>query len=158
MMMNTWKTQEKLKRRFTLPNELFSLELNSAEISIYAYLLYCEDRKTHQCWPSYKTISKAVNLSLKTVKKYVTELVDKGLISTENTTVITKKGIKRNGNLPSTPPRRAGRAFLLGGCNWAVLRCKVVGSKENQEEMSWLTAFLGGLPRWSRPKMEVNYE
>lgn len=98
-MMNTWQTQEKLKRRFTLPNELFSLELNSAEISIYAYLLYCEDRKTHQCWPSYKTISKAVNLSLKTVKKYVTELVDKGLIYTENTTVITKNGMKRNGNL-----------------------------------------------------------
>lgn len=102
MVMNTWKTQEKLKRRFTLPNELFSLELNSAEISIYAYLLYCEDRKTHQCWPSYKTISKAVNLSLKTVKKYVTELVDKGLISTENTSVITKKGIKRNGSLRYT--------------------------------------------------------
>lgn len=101
-MLNTWQTQEKLKRRFTLPNELFSLELNSAEISIYAYLLYCEDRKTHQCWPSYKTISKAVNLSLKTVKKYVTELVDKGLISTENTTVITKKGIKRNGSLRYT--------------------------------------------------------
>lgn len=102
MMMNTWKMQEKLKRRFTLPNELFSLELNSAEISIYAYLLYCEDRKTHQCWPSYKTISKAVDLSLKTVKKYVTELVDKGLISTENTSVITKKGIKRNGSLRYT--------------------------------------------------------
>ena len=101
-MMNTWQTQEKLKRRFTLPNELFSLELNSAEISIYAYLLYCEDRKTHQCWPSYKTISKAVDLSLKTVKKYVTELVEKGLISTENTTVITKKGIKRNGSLRYT--------------------------------------------------------
>lgn len=101
-MLNTWQTQEKLKRRFTLPNELFSLELNSAEISIYAYLLYCEDRKTHQCWPSYKTISKAVNLSLKTVKKYVTELVEKGLISTENTTVITKKGIKRNGSLRYT--------------------------------------------------------
>ena len=101
-MINTWQKQEKLKRRFTLPNELFSLGLNSAEISIYAYLLYCEDRKTHQCWPSYKAISKAVNLSLKTVKKYVTELVDKGLISTENTSVITKKGIKRNGSLRYT--------------------------------------------------------
>lgn len=101
-MLNTRQKQEKLKRRFTLPNELFSLGLNSAEISIYAYLLYCEDRKTHQCWPSYKTISKAVDLSLKTVKKYVTELVEKGLISTENTTVITKKGIKRNGSLRYT--------------------------------------------------------
>lgn len=101
-MMNTWQTQEKLKRRFTLPNELFSLELNSAEISIYAYLLYCEDRKTHQCWPSYKKIAEEVGLSPKTVRKYVIELVEKGLISTENTTVTTKKGIKRNGSLRYT--------------------------------------------------------
>ncbi len=101
-MMNGWQKQDLLKRRFTLPNELFSLKLNSAEISIYTYLLYIEDRKTHQCWPSYKTIGKAVDLSPKTVKKYVAELVDKGLISTENTTVITKKGIKRNGSLRYT--------------------------------------------------------
>ena len=102
MMMNGWQKQDLLKRRFTLPNELFSLKLNSAEISIYTYLLYIENRKTHQCWPSYKTIGKAVDLSPKTVKKYVVELVDKGLISTENTTVITKKGIKRNGSLRYT--------------------------------------------------------
>lgn len=101
-MINTWQKQEKLKRRFTLPNELFSLELNSAEISIYAYLLYCEDRKTHQCWPSYKKIAEEVGLSPKTVRKYVIELVEKGLISTENTSVITKKGIKRNGSLRYT--------------------------------------------------------
>ena len=101
-MMNGWQKQDLLKRRFTLPNELFMLKLNSAEISIYAFLLYCEDRKTHQCWPSYKTIGKAVKLSTKTVKKYVGALVDKGLISTENTTVITKKGIKRNGSLRYT--------------------------------------------------------
>lgn len=101
-MMNGWQKQDLLKRRFTLPNELFSLKLNSAEISIYTYLLYIENRKTHQCWPSYKTIGKAVKLSNKTVKKYVAELVDKGLISTENTTVTTKKGVKRNGSLRYT--------------------------------------------------------
>ena len=101
-MLNAWQKQEKLKRRFTLPNELFSLELSSAEISIYAYLLYCEDRKTHQCWPSYKKIAKEVGLSPKTVRKYIIELVDKGLISTENTSVITKKGVKRNGSLRYT--------------------------------------------------------
>lgn len=101
-MMNGWQKQDLLKWRFTLPNELFSLKLNSAEISIYTYLLYIEDRKTHQCWPSYKTIGKAVELSPKTVKKYVAELLDKGLISTENTTVTTKKGVKRNGSLRYT--------------------------------------------------------
>lgn len=101
-MLNTWQKQEKLKRRFTLPNKLFSLELNSAEISIYAYLLYCEDRKTHQCWPSYKKIAEEVGLSPKTVRKYIIKLVEKGLISTENTTVTTKRGIKRNGSLRYT--------------------------------------------------------
>ena len=101
-MMNGWQKQDLRKWRFTLPNELFSLKLNSAEISIYTYLLYIEDRKTHQCWPSYKTIGKAVELSPKTVKKYVAELLDKGLISTENTTVTTKKGVKRNGSLRYT--------------------------------------------------------
>ena len=93
---------ELLKRRFTLPNEMFALELNSAEISIYAYLLYLENRQTHQCWPSYKTIGKAVDLSPKTVKKYVSELVDKGLIATENTSIITRDGMKRNGSLRYT--------------------------------------------------------
>ncbi len=37
-MLNTWQRQDLFKRRFTLPNELFSLKLNSAEISIYTYL------------------------------------------------------------------------------------------------------------------------
>lgn len=100
--MNTWQKQDPLKRRFTLPNELFSLGLNSAEISIYAYLLYCEDRKTHQCWPSYKKIAKEVGLSPKTVRKYIIELTDKGLIATENTTVTTKDGRRRNGSLRYT--------------------------------------------------------
>ncbi len=102
MMLTAWQKQDPIKRRFTLPNELFSLGLSANEISVYAYLLYCENRKTHQCWPSYNAISKAVGLSRKTVKKYVTELVDKGLIATENTTVTTKDGRKRNGSLLST--------------------------------------------------------
>lgn len=98
-MLTAWQKQDPLKRRFTLPNELFSLGLSSNEISVYAYLLYCENRKTHQCWPSYHAISRAVGLSRKTVKKYVTELVEKGLITTENTTITTKDGRKRNGSL-----------------------------------------------------------
>ena len=101
-MQNPYQNQDFLKRRFTLPNELFSLDLNANGISVYAYLLHCENRKTHQCWPSYKTIGEAVGLSPKTVSKYVTELVDKGLISTENTTVVTRDGRKRNGSLRYT--------------------------------------------------------
>ena len=133
-MMNGWQKQDLLKRRFTLPNELFSLGLTTAEISIYTYLLYIEDRKTHQCWPSYKTIGKAVKLSNKTVKKYVAELVDKGLISTENTTVITKKGIKHNGSLRYTIRpiqeavelyhQRQLRQLELDTARWKAQRCE----------------------------------
>lgn len=134
MMLNAWQRQDLLKRRFTLPNELFSLGLITAEISIYTYLLYIEDRKTHQCWPSYKTIGKAVKLSNKTVKKYVAELVDKGLISTENTTVITKKGIKHNGSLRYTIRpiqeavelyhQRQLRQLELDTARWKAQRCE----------------------------------
>ena len=38
-------------------------------------------------------------MSKNTVKKYVDVLRDKGLIETENTSVVTAKGQKRNGNL-----------------------------------------------------------
>lgn len=94
--------QKKPNREFILPNELFALGLNATEVSLYTYLRFREGRKTYQCWPSYKTIGKNLDLSPKTVKKYVAELVDKGLIFTENTTVITKKGIKHNGSLRYT--------------------------------------------------------
>lgn len=41
-------------------------------------------------------------MTAKTVRKYVIELVDKGLISTENTTVTNKDGQKQNGCLRYT--------------------------------------------------------
>lgn len=57
-----------------LPNAIFSLGLTAGELTIYAYLMYCEDKKSHQCWPSYKAIGKAVGMSRNTVQKYVREL------------------------------------------------------------------------------------
>lgn len=87
------------KYYFTLPNEIFSLGLEAGTIAVYGYLLRCEDRRTHQCWPSYKTIGAAVRLSRNTVKKHVAELERKRLITTEPTTVIRQDGRKQNGNL-----------------------------------------------------------
>ena len=66
---------------------------------MYADLMYCEDRKTFQCHPSYKTIGFSVGLSKNTVKKHIDGLVAKQLITIEPTAVITKKGQKRNGTL-----------------------------------------------------------
>lgn len=91
-----------LKNTFPLPNEIFLLGLCPGELAVYAYLLRCESRKTHQCWPSYKTIGKAVGMTENTVAKYVGNLENKGLIRTEPTTVTTKAGKRRNGNLMYT--------------------------------------------------------
>ena len=87
---------------FLLPNEIFYLGLCSGELAVYAYLIYREDRETFQCWPSHNTIGKAVGLSKNTVRKYVGLLEDKCFIKSEYTSIITKKGIKRNGNLKYT--------------------------------------------------------
>ena len=83
---------------FSLPNELFFLNIGHGAITVYAYLLYCEDRRTHQCHPSYRTISGAVHLTVSTVMKHITKLADRQFISVENTTYIDKHGMKWNGN------------------------------------------------------------
>ena len=99
MKYKPWPKRDPIKDYFQLPNEIFMLGLSPGALAVYSYLLCCENRKTYQCWPSYKTIGKAVGMSLNTVRKYVAELEDKQLIHTENTSVITKDGLKRNGNL-----------------------------------------------------------
>ena len=86
------------KNYFPLPNVIFSLGLSPGEIAVYSYLLHCENRKTYQCYPSYKTIGQAVGMSTNTVQKYIFELADKGFITIEPTSVITKSGQKRNGS------------------------------------------------------------
>ena len=92
-------SRDKPGNYFPMPKSIFRLGLTSGEILVYAYLMYCEDRKTFQCHPSYKTIGSAVGLSKNTVKKHIDGLISKQLITTEPTTVITKKGQKHNGTL-----------------------------------------------------------
>ena len=94
--------RDALKDYFPVPNEIFCLGLSSGEIVVYAFLLRCENRKTFQCHPSYKTIGNAVGMSKNTVRKYVDSLIEKRLITAEPTTVYTQKGEKRNGNLRYT--------------------------------------------------------
>ena len=99
MKYNRYPKRDAVKNYFPLPNEIFCLDLSAGEIAVYAYLMYCEDRKTFQCHPSYKTIGSAVGLSKNTVKKHIDGLVAKQLITTEPTTIITKKVQKHNGTL-----------------------------------------------------------
>lgn len=50
----------------------------------------------------YTTIGNAVGRAKNTVMRYVDALAEKGLVSTEPTSVLTRSGIKKNGNLRYT--------------------------------------------------------
>ena len=102
MKYNRYSKRDPIKNYFSLPNEIFRLGLSSGEISVYSYLLYCENRKTFQCYPSYKTIGSALKISRNTVRKHVTGLEEKGLITTEPTQINKHGGKRCNGNLMYT--------------------------------------------------------
>lgn len=97
-MNNKW-TDKYQANYFTLPNDIYLLGLKPREIAVYSFLLRCENRETHQCYPSYKTIGNATGMGETTVQKSVRGLEDKCLIYTEPTTVTTKDGKTRNGSL-----------------------------------------------------------
>ena len=94
-----WQKPDPAKNYYPVPKVICQLGLSPGEIAVYSFLLFCEDRKTYQCYPSYRTIGEAVGMSRNTVCKYVRSLEEKGLIRTERTTVTLKDGRKRNGSL-----------------------------------------------------------
>ncbi len=98
-MNKKYSKRDLIKDYFPLPNEIFCLRLSCGEIAVYSYLLYRENRKNFKCHPSYKTIGQALRMSRNTVCKYVRQLVEKELITTEPTNVFTEDGKKLNGNL-----------------------------------------------------------
>ena len=119
MKFQQWPKRDPDKNYFKVPNEVFHIGLSYPEISIYCYLLSIEDRETYQCYPSYKTIGKALGMSENTVSKYVRSLEENGLIRTEPTMVRSKDGRPLNAALhhPSNP-----------GGNRIVLRAAVDGA------------------------------
>lgn len=98
---------------FTVPDEVFYLELGHGAISVYAYLLCCEDRRSHQCHPSYNTISAATGLAVNTVMKHISKLAERQFIAVERTSYIGSNGMKWNGNNLYTilPIQQAADAF-----------------------------------------------
>ena len=108
-----WQKPNPVKNYYPVPKVICQLGLSPGEIAVYSFLLFCEDRKTYQCYPSYRTIGDAVGMSRNTVCKYVRSLEEKGLIRTERTTVTLKDRRKRNGSLLYTilPPEQAVEQF-----------------------------------------------
>ena len=84
---------------FPVPKAIFYLDLNAHEIAVLAFLMYCENRRTFRCHPSYATIGKACKMSANTVRKYVNSLERKGFIATEPTKITMRDGRAHNGSL-----------------------------------------------------------
>ena len=82
-MRKTCKRKHCWGRFFLLSNEIFTLELSPGELSVYAYLIFCEDGETHQCWPSIGRISQYTGMRANTVAKYIRQLENKHLIDVE---------------------------------------------------------------------------
>ena len=101
-MSYEYKKSKTMKNFYLVPNQLMQIKLKPTEVAIYNYLLYCEDRSTYQCYPSYKSIASALDITKNTLRKYVKTLEEKCLIYTEYTTVTLKNGKKQNGNLKYT--------------------------------------------------------
>lgn len=83
---------------FTLPNEIFLLQLPPSAFLAYAYLLLIEDRQSHTCHPSYNTIAATTGLSRNTTIKSVGALLEINLIAVEPSSYFDRHGLKRKGN------------------------------------------------------------
>ena len=102
MRKSDWTRRDPIKNYFPLPNEIYSLGLSAGAIAVYGFLMRIENRQTYQCTASYRTIGHATGMSVNTVRKYVVELEERGLITTERTTVTTRDGRTLNGCLRYT--------------------------------------------------------
>ena len=91
-------TAESSGNFFTLPDGVFCLGPGHGAITVYAYLLYCENHRTHQCHPSYNTIAAATGLAVNTVMKHIRKLVDRQFVAVERTSYLDRRGMKWNGN------------------------------------------------------------
>ena len=98
MTKKRYAARDPIRNSTILPNEVFQLDLRPTAIAVYAYLLRLENAD-FRCWPSYEKIAEAIGCSKRTVPKYVSELCEKRLVTVEPTSVMTKDGLKWNGNL-----------------------------------------------------------
>ena len=101
------------RKFFTLPNEIFLLNLSPSTFMVYAYLLLIEDRRTHICHPSYNTIAAETGMTKNTAMKSIGTLLDAGLITMEHSQYFDKRGMKWKGNNLYTilPTQQAVDAF-----------------------------------------------
>lgn len=59
-------------------------EISDKSVLVYLYLCDRANRKDKSCFPSMRTISRDLNLSLSTVKRALQELIKRGYVKKEN--------------------------------------------------------------------------
>lgn len=69
-----------------------STNLTSTDFALYMGLLWFENKDSHECFPSIKTLSRTTKLNQKTINKSIKKLVAMGLITYE-------KGMKGRSNI-----------------------------------------------------------
>lgn len=92
MTRDCFQDYEEPEKFFPLPREIFTFGLSQGEIALYAFLMYRENRKTHQCRVSHSDIADWIGMSSNTIAKYVDSLVEKGFIFSEHSTVTFRDG------------------------------------------------------------------
>ena len=162
MKRSLWPTRDPVKDYFPLPKEIFSLGLSATEIAIYAYLLFCEDRQTFQCWPSYRKIGEAVGLSPNTSGRS-----KNAVCSSQSRRWSQRKMGKRATaicDLPSDQFRRHSSRTITDRCrNWTRMRqdenmpilLKTQVESADKTPVTVCRARVGGLCRFRRPAERV---
>ena len=63
-----------------IPNEVFDLNLDPYEFMILSYMVRRMNADS-ECWPSFKTMSKDLGISISTLEKRISKMEQRGLIS-----------------------------------------------------------------------------
>lgn len=84
-----------MKSYYKLHRDIFAYDLVPHDLAVYLYLCCCQNKDTHTCWPSYKTIAKNVNASQSTVVRAVKNLMERSLIKVTH----RKQGKRQTSNL-----------------------------------------------------------
>ena len=63
-----------------MPNEVFNLDLDPYEFMILSYMVRRMNSDS-ECWPSFKTMSKDLGISVSTLEDRVAKMIKRGLIS-----------------------------------------------------------------------------
>ena len=115
-MLNTpYVKKDTIKNFFPVPNAVFDLGLHHMEISIYAYLLRIEDRRTYQCIVSY-------------VGAFRAEMPRRGKVPTlrwGKHSVRLYAGRTRRGKAPAPPSPQGGERSLMQRKKSAIITARM---------------------------------